>query len=80
MRPRGPEYNNVMETAIRLFPDNPRLQYLYGITLMQKKDYAAARGYFEKSAAAGIKEASEALPYVDRILNPIPAVRYINYK
>lgn len=76
--PAGPEYNSVMETAIRLFPDNPRLQFLYGIALMQKKDYAAARGYFEKSAAAGIKEASEALPYVDRILNPVPAVRYIN--
>lgn len=76
--PGGREFNDVVEAGVKLFPANAQLQYLRGIALTQKHDYAAAREWFAKSSAAGIAEATDALQQIDRIMNPAPSVRYVN--
>lgn len=71
------DFDETVETGVRLFPDNRQLQYLYGVMLAKRGEYDEATEWLGKASAAGVPEAAEVLGNLESIMNPKPKVTYI---
>ena len=49
LEPGSPEFNEVFDIAVRMYPDNPVANLNAANTAMSRGDYAAAEGYLAKA-------------------------------